>query len=112
MSRTNTGAIKDFCKALKWTRMMLSECARLKHDCQSKSGVLPKRVLDLGEPTPDAVGADASDVDLLNKDVRLYETTGNCGGVYMTLSHCRGKAKLIRTLTENINDHKNGISFA
>jgi hypothetical protein len=67
---------------------------------------LPTRVIDVGlHPR------NRDHTKEINDNVHLRETLDEQDR-YICLSHCWGKVQLIRTLKDNVEDMKNGISFA
>jgi len=84
----------SFERAIEWLKICCNNhgslCGGLKNDRQ-----LPNRVLDLGLPGR-------------SSDVFVYETSNEIG-CYACLSHCWGKSRPLKTTSETLVQHKQGI---
>lgn len=86
--------------SLTWAGKSIHNCLETHPACRRRPQSLPTRVLDLGDP--DHVG--------LQDNLRLYETRGHVAA-YACLSHRWGSARHIITTRENLERHKQVITF-
>ncbi|KAK4448441.1 heterokaryon incompatibility protein-domain-containing protein [Podospora aff. communis PSN243] len=83
-------------ESLEWARKQIDRCGASHKACKDSSTLLPKRVLDVGVTSSDRVS--------------LYEPNSH-SAPYVCLSHCWGRRPFLRTLSHNIEAHKDIIQW-
>ncbi|KAK1754757.1 heterokaryon incompatibility protein-domain-containing protein [Echria macrotheca] len=87
-------------ESLHWVKNRLRVCLDTHKDCNTHHpGTLPKRVLDVGNPSEE------------NSRIRLYEPSPGLEGQYLCLSHCWGTIPFLQTSTSNLDDHRREIPW-
>lgn len=90
-------------RAIEWAKRQIEVCKNTHNTCKSKTHPMPDRLLYLGQ-------GDANEIDWLESDVKLYESSGQTG-LYATLSHRWGTKQPLRLLAANLAEFRTRIPW-